>query len=72
MARTKKNLTLEEQLENITLEIEKLEESLKEHKKTKKELEEQIKMNRLLELDEIISVSGKTFDEIKEMLMNLE
>lgn len=37
-------------------------------KKAKKDLEEQIKMNRLSELDELISASGKSFDEVKEML----
>ena len=68
MARGKKNLTLDEQLEKITIEIENMETSLKELKATKKDLEEQIKMARLSELDELISASGKSFEEVKEML----
>lgn len=39
MARGRKNLTLDEQLSKITTEIEDMENSLKEMKKTKKELE---------------------------------
>lgn len=68
MARGKKSLTLEEQLEKITAEIEDTETSLKEMKKTKKELEEQVKMSRLAELDELISSSGKSFEEVKDLL----
>jgi F0F1-type ATP synthase membrane subunit b/b' len=72
MARTKKNLTLEEKHAKITSEIEEMEASIKELKKTKKELEEQIKMSRLVELDEIISASGKSLDEIKELITSKE
>lgn len=68
MARGKKNLTLDEQLIKITNEIENMESSLKELKAAKKELEEQIRMNKLIELDDIITASGKSFDEIKELL----
>ena len=67
MARGKKSLTLEEQLEKITAEIEDTETSLKEMKRTKKELEEQVKMSRLAELDELISSSGKSFEEVKDL-----
>lgn len=42
MARGRKNLTLDEQLTKITTEIENMENSLKEMKQAKKELEEQI------------------------------
>ena len=55
MARGKKKLTLDEQLEKITTEIENMESSIKEMKKAKKDLEEQIKQARLAELDDIIS-----------------
>lgn len=68
MARGKKNLTLEEQLEKISAEIENMETSLKELKKTKKELEAEIKMNRLSELDDLIASSGKSFEEVKALL----
>lgn len=69
MARGRKPaLTLEEQLAKITEEIENMESSLKELKKSKKGLEEQIKMNRLSELDELISESGLSYDEVMELL----
>lgn len=68
MARGKKNLSLDEQLAKITSEIENMENSLKEMKNAKKNLEEQIKQARLAELDELISKKGLSFDEVKEML----
>ena len=67
MARGKK-LSLDEQLEKITTEIENMESSLKEMKKTKKDLEDQIKQARLAELDDIISEKGLSFEEVKELL----
>lgn len=66
--RGRKNLTLDEQLIKITTEIEKMENSLKELKKAKKELEEQIRQQRLSELDELIQEKGLTFDELRGML----
>lgn len=68
MARGRKKLTLDEQLSKITTEIEDMENSLKEMKKTKKELEEQIHQQKLSELDELIQKKGLSFDEIKELL----
>lgn len=69
MARGRKPaLSLDEQLEKITTEIENMEASLKELKKAKKDLEEQIKQARLAELDEIISEKGLSFEEVKIML----
>ena len=69
MARGRKPaLSLDEQLAKITTEIENMESSLKEMKKAKKELEDQIKQARLAELDELIAASGKSFDEVKELL----
>ena len=68
MARGRKSLTLDEQLAKITTEIENMESSLKEMKKAKKDLEDQIKQARLAELDEIISEKGLSFDEVKELL----
>ena len=68
MARGRKALSLDEQLEKITAEIENMENSLKEMKKAKKELEDQIKQARLTELDEIISEKGLSFEEVKKML----
>ena len=68
MARGRKNLTLDEQLEKITTEIENMETSLKEMKQAKKDLEDQIKQARLAELDELISEKGLTFEQVKELL----
>ena len=68
MARGRKSLSLDEQLEKITAEIDNMESSLKEMKKAKKDLEEQIKQARLAELDEIISEKGLSFEEVKELL----
>ena len=68
MARGRKNLTLDEQLAKITTEIENMETSLKEMKKAKKNLEDQIKQARLAELDDIISEKGLSFEEVKELL----
>ena len=61
-------LTLDEQLAKITTEIENMETSLKEMKKAKKDLENQIKQARLSELDDIISEKGLSFEEVKELL----
>ena len=68
MARGRKSLSLDEQLVKITTEIDNMESSLKEMKKAKKDLEDQIKQARLAELDEIISEKGLSFDEVKKML----
>ncbi len=68
MARKKKNYTLDEQLSNITLEIENTETSLEELYAAKKEIEEQIRLNRLNELDKLISESGRSYDEVREMI----
>ena len=68
MARGRKSLSLDEQLAKITTEIENMQLSLKEMKKAKKDLEDQIKQARLAELDEIISEKGLSFDEVKKML----
>ena len=68
MARGRKNLTLDEQLAKITTEIDNMETSLKEMKKAKKELEDQIRQTRLAELDEIITEKGLTFEQVRELL----
>ena len=68
MARGRKALSLDEQLVKITAEIDNMESSLKEMKKAKKDLEDQIKQARLAELDELISEKGLSFDEVKKML----
>lgn len=68
MARGKKNLTLDEQLDRITKEINNMEDSLIELNKAKNDLEEQIHRNQLEELDELIAKSGLSIEEVKELL----
>ena len=72
MARGRKSLSLDEQLVKITTEIDNMENSLKEMKKAKKDLEDQIKQARLAELDDIISEKGLSFEEVKKMLSREE
>ena len=72
MPRGRKSLTLDEQLAKITEEIDNMEESLKKLKTTKKDLEEQIKLNRLSELDDLISQSGMSIEDIKNILNERE
>ena len=68
MARGRKSLSLDEQLAKITAEIENMEYSLKEMKKAKKDLEDQIKQARLSELDELISEKGLSYEEVIKIL----
>lgn len=69
MARKKKIvLTLEEQLIQVTADIEQTKETLKSLEKTKKELENKIKIDRLAALDDIIQKSGKSYEEVKALL----
>ena len=61
-------LTPEEQLAKLISDIETAKATLKEMEQQKKVLEAQIKMNRLSELDELITASGKSFDDVKALL----
>lgn len=71
MARGRKPaLSLEDQLAKVNSEIENTESTLKELKKTKKELEDRIHQNKLSELDAFISEQGLSIDELKELLSN--
>lgn len=72
MARGRKKLSLDEQLEQIIIEIQNTENSLNEMKQKKKELEEKIKQQQLNELNDLIAAKGLTFDEVKKMLENKE
>lgn len=71
MARPRKVITLEEQLESVNAEIENLENYLAEKREEQKELEEKIKNSQLEELYNIIINNGKTVIEIKEMVENM-
>lgn len=64
MARGKRSYTLEELLQKVTKDISIKEEEIKNLKEQKKQLEEQLKQKRLLELESAISKSGKTIDEV--------
>ena len=68
MARGRKSLSLDEQLVKITTEIENMENSLKEMRIAKKDLEEQIKQAQLAELNDLITEKGLSFDEVKSLL----
>ncbi len=69
MARRKKvTLTPEEQLNQIISDIDQTKETLKLLEKSKKALEEKIKMDRLSALDDIIQKSGKSYDEVMALL----
>lgn len=72
MARGVKRLSLEEQLENLTKEICDMENSLSQMKETKKQLEEQIKINKLSVLDELISSKGLSYDDVMNILKDKE
>lgn len=68
MARGRKSLTLDEQLLKTITDIENTENSLKEMKKTRKELEKKIHQEKLSEIDVIMTKKGIGFDELKELL----
>ncbi|MCM1123941.1 MAG: flagellar export protein FliJ [Eubacterium sp.] len=68
MARTKKPESLEEQLLKVEDDITTMQENLKKLKKTKKELQEKIRINRLEKLDKMIDSSGKSYDEVEQLL----
>lgn len=68
MARGRKSLTPEENLERINGLIKENEDAIKKLKSERIQVEEEIKQKRLAELDALISESGKSFEEIKELL----
>lgn len=72
MARGRRTYSLDEQLEKLNESIAEMEKSLAEMKETKRELENQIKQTKLIELDELIASNGYTIDEVKEMLIKKE
>jgi Leucine-rich repeat (LRR) protein len=68
MARIPRLMSLNNKLNKITDEITNMKESLKRLDVIKKELEDQIKQAELVELDNLISNRGLTFEEVKELL----
>ena len=69
MARQRKLLSLEEQLEKVGYDIETTEKLLQELKDSKKDIEEKIRIRNMEELDALIVKSGKSYEEIKALLM---
>lgn len=68
MARGRKSYTLEEKLELVNKDIENTKMCLQKLETDKKELELQIKQQKLEEIEKLINASGKTFEEVKELL----
>lgn len=68
MARGKKTYTLEEKLQNVTNDIENTKQCLQKLETEKKELEIQIKQQRLEEIDKLMTQNGKTFDDVMAFL----
>ena len=68
MARGRKSYTLEEKLQNVTNDIENTKLCLQKLEEEKKELEIQIKQQRLEEIDKMMVQNGKTFDDVMAFL----
>lgn len=68
MARGVKKLSLEEQLEKVTNDIEECEKSLKGMKILKEELEEKVHQKHLSELENLIKEKGYTIEDVAKML----
>ena len=69
MARGKKTYTLEEKLEIVNKDIENMKQCLQKLEEEKKELESQIRQQRLEEIDKLMTQNGKTFDDIMAFLV---
>ena len=69
MARQRRILSLEEQLTKVVTDISATEKSLQELKEAKKDIEEQIRVKNMEELDALIVQSGKSYEEVKALLM---
>lgn len=69
MARGKKNYTLEEKLQNVTNDIANAKMCLQKLEEEKKNLVQQIKQQRLEEIDKLMTQNGKTFDDVMAFLV---
>ena len=69
MARQRKLLSLEEQLEKFISDIQITEKHLQELRESKKDIEDKIRVRNMEELDALIVQSGKSYEEVKAMLM---
>ena len=69
MARQRRILSLEEQLTKVISDIEVTEKQLQELEYLKKDIEEKIRVRNMEELDALIVQSGKSYEEVKALLM---
>ena len=69
MARLRKVLSLDEQLEKVVSDIEMAQKQLQELESLKKDIEEKIRVKNMEELDALIVQSGKSYEEVKAMLV---
>ena len=69
MARGKRLLSLEEQLAKVVEDIATAEKTLQELNDAKKDIEEKIRVRNMEELDALIVKEGKTYEEIKAMIL---
>lgn len=67
--RGRKSYTLEEKLEITLQDIEKTKECLRKLEEQRDKLQSEVRIKQLEEIDKLILESGKTFDEIKNMLI---
>lgn len=66
------NILLEEKLADVTEQIERVETTLKELRRQKKEIEQQIEERKKEQLYKAVIESGKTIEEILEVLGNMD
>lgn len=69
MARQRRIISLDEQLEKVIFDIETTEKHLQELREAKKDIEEKIRVRNMEELDGLIVQSGKSYEEIKALLI---
>ena len=69
MARGRRKVgTPQEQLDRVELEIKELEETLKEKRAIKKDLEREVNLLQVSELNDLLNKEGLTIDDIKDMI----
>ena len=69
MARQRRILSLDEQLTKVISDIEITKKHLQELTESKKDIEEKIRVRNMNELDALIVQSGKSYEEVKALLM---
>lgn len=68
MRKAKKQETLQEQFERISIELEQAKEKVRILRKEKKELEEKIRIKELEDFDQLRREKGKTMKEVRAFL----